>query len=60
MQKRWTKISELPESDTPWVCVRYRGELIFANEDWAPRVLRKDGTWGIITFHLPIRMRQQQ
>jgi hypothetical protein len=51
--KAWTKIADLPESDYPWIAVRYGDVVIFANEEFAPYVLHRDGRLEIITSHVP-------
>lgn len=56
-QPRWTKIAELPESAAPWIAVKYKGDIIFANEEWAPRVLKANGVWGVLKAHLPHDLR---
>jgi hypothetical protein len=45
--------AQLPESKYPWITVKYRGDILFVNQDWAPRVLTAEGKWGVLKAHLP-------
>lgn len=56
-KKQWTRISELPRSNHPWIMVRYNDVIICANEEWSPFILHPDGRIEPLEAHLPSEMR---
>ncbi len=48
-----TRMSDLPQSNHPWIMVRLGGVTIFANEEWCPFVLGPDDMLVPLQAHLP-------
>ena len=45
-------VDQLPTSDKPWIAIKFCGLLLWANEDYPPIIMAKDGEMIVAEGHV--------